>query len=1496
MAITLNLWTHESSLFPNDAVLNYDLVPSAKPGDIFEIRAQNGDEIALQHNHSSTGKLHAKREKEPVYLMPSPLTDDLKRRHPNLQLSVVSHISSLLNIKNREPVVVKICEDKTNLEAEHVVIFFRDQFISRSDMWKLFRELCGKCVYLKQRVSFIGDVPGEIRCIWRKGKKCHSAYISERTKPIFRSESARFLIFIQMSEEMWHFEEDGELNYNKAIDGFLPDLFSFWRDLGTHHLVSIILFTRVEYSHHGPMCVWQPRFKKNSEKGSSIYPHNSFNASIDNEGGPYEDFFKVVVDNVSSRDWQPVLANLKLELAKFRQDVIVRKIKDENGREIEYICGRMTGSQEGNFLEVINMAVFQFQSDYIDRDLSRTGTSIIIVTPGTGLYEVNEKMLHLTSKSLLNTVVGMDIVSLGKVPLFLTPIVRYKNPVKNKKRSQLTSRISSSVSPSNVIPNSLTSSVSNFSVSSFLNNLKEDTEWLYTFPIGCNISFYSTTEMRSLRSPWENLMREHQFEPTAKMHELQMMGVLEAESAKISIPLLQSDPLLKGSVFSEEVQEDYDERQFTGEAAVSANDVLSSSSPRHFSSHTPVNVDKSSYLEMNGHSLSTVISGKESISSFGAKVDDLKSTSKESARQFGKSALTERLQKLAGNSSNVSSTLQTPSSNKSSLLTKKSSFPALLKGFLALPATVTTSANPLGFKSTIQRPIPIKNNEDSDSCKAFSQAPQIATKKSPTFLKPNSPEYAKTVIPKSSTNLENEYQTPWKIIQNPFKLKETTADNDPVSLRWEHLYMKVQDVRKFNWLSMCTPGALPLTFSYFPSEEELNDKFEEYTYTIGIDPEFTQMNQQELLAEMICQRLSRGYQIVVNPAAAVSYSGNPKANKAGTITDFSRSVNNQRNGHLTVGSDAVCLSLGDSQFHRLSCDSVGYNIEVKRYVKKVSGQGKMRYDYNFWSKNECKYVKSNITFSANDSANYNWNYVDQLICGFETYLPDSVKYWRARFVLLPMSTTSTHVFQKYQLLDHADALSDEEFRVEGIYKLSELLYKGKIDPMNDSNNKTPNTSPAELLGIKFTTLPMAQYIHSELEALRLDSSRNEQSLFMPNKRLDCSADLHTIAKEIQGPGGPKIDDITWHYRIYENCFLGSEFVSWLANTFIGINTREEALKYGNKLLSLGLFDHALKKHPLLDGYYVYRISPDYSIKPVSNRPYRSWFSRKKDSGQKHLDNKIITESEAGPSRLELSRRILFNADVEKKNGKSETVTVHYDLLHNPASCYHIRIEWLLATASVIEKLLQSWSRILERYGLKLVEAPIHEIAAVGELNPFDQVSIISLALDPPPIPERAPLVNDPVNYSKNWWNVKILEHFDFILDTEAASTFPKSITAVYSWGKPNFRYVQYIHRTGTVLVQIDDDQRFLWLPNRLHNSKVSKLSFTKSNKSTLNPNLKETAEELERKFREFCSNKDELDQFYGIVNHASDDRRSIYSSASTHASNASADDASNVNV
>jgi len=88
--------------------------------------------------------------------------------------------------------------------------------------------------------------------------------------------------------------------------------------------------------------------------------------------------------------------------------------------------GQLSFAHDGPLLEALNMALNPTETHYIDRSLSLTGSSTIIITPGTGYYRVSKQLLRLTTTRLLDQGFGIDLVSLAKPPLHRSPIFCFR--------------------------------------------------------------------------------------------------------------------------------------------------------------------------------------------------------------------------------------------------------------------------------------------------------------------------------------------------------------------------------------------------------------------------------------------------------------------------------------------------------------------------------------------------------------------------------------------------------------------------------------------------------------------------------------------------------------------------------------------------------------------------------------------------------------------------------------------------------------------------------------------------------------------------------------------------------------------------------------------------------------------------------------------------------------------------------------------------------------
>ena len=241
-----------------------------------------------------------------------------------------------------------------------------------------------------------------------------SGLVTATTKAIYRSLSAKVMIFIQVCRELWEFSGDGERFNEKIVHSFLPELFTRWKEAGTNHTVTIVLISRVFYD----------RTEVDYAEGPLLQ---------DEDGRWHKDFYKVITDLEVLYDWQSTLVSLKDSFWAFQRDILLtyhhhrtRSTSHKETLQEVRLVGQLSFAHDGPFLEALNMALNPTETHYIDRSLSLTGSSTIIITPGTGYYRVSKQLLRLTTTRMLDQGFGIDLVSLAKPPLHRSPIFSFR--------------------------------------------------------------------------------------------------------------------------------------------------------------------------------------------------------------------------------------------------------------------------------------------------------------------------------------------------------------------------------------------------------------------------------------------------------------------------------------------------------------------------------------------------------------------------------------------------------------------------------------------------------------------------------------------------------------------------------------------------------------------------------------------------------------------------------------------------------------------------------------------------------------------------------------------------------------------------------------------------------------------------------------------------------------------------------------------------------------
>ncbi len=115
----------------------------------------------------------------------------------------------------------------------------------------------------------------------------------------------------------------------------------------------------------------------------------------------FQDFYKTIAENVTkSTSWDSIVTDVKKAFVSYPLEV-GWKISPEN----KYSRVPSTAAQ-GNILEAINVGLNVLQLHYVDRDLHRSGNSIVVVSAGSGVFMVDKSLAGITKQRMMDNGIG----------------------------------------------------------------------------------------------------------------------------------------------------------------------------------------------------------------------------------------------------------------------------------------------------------------------------------------------------------------------------------------------------------------------------------------------------------------------------------------------------------------------------------------------------------------------------------------------------------------------------------------------------------------------------------------------------------------------------------------------------------------------------------------------------------------------------------------------------------------------------------------------------------------------------------------------------------------------------------------------------------------------------------------------------------------------------------------------------------------------------------
>ncbi|XP_057176797.1 GATOR complex protein DEPDC5 isoform X5 [Triplophysa rosa] len=943
----------------DELMMNPKVFPHVKLGDIVEIA-------------------HPNDEYSPLLLQVKSLKEDLQKE----TISVDQTVAQAFKLRAYQDVIINIVDPK-DVTLDLVELTFKDQYIGRGDMWRLKKSLVSTCAYVTQKVEFAG-IRAQASELWVKGEKVTCGYISEDTRVVFRSTSAMVYIFIQMSCEMWDFDIYGDLYFEKAVNGFLSDLFAKWKEKNCSHEVTVVLFSRTFYS------------AKSLEEFPEIQ-----RASIrqDHEGRYNEDFYRVVAQNERRDEWTSLLVTIK---KLFIQYPVLVRLKGADG----FLCGQNSTAAQGNYLEAINLSFNVFDKHYINRNFDRTGQMSVVITPGVGVFEVDRLLMILTKQRMIDNGIGVDLVCMGEQPLHAVPLFKLHN-----RTVPGDSRIGDDYNLPHWINHSFYTSKSQNSCSCFTPRIKLAGKK----PHAEKARFSREHTLGAPRDAENSLPIQVDYDA----YDAQVFRLPGPARAQRSTNFRASE---KEEVFDHLCVRSSRERESASRKSCGSADVgggvVGSSPPIR-----PMGPEEQRSLASDdslGRISNILLIPRPAQGQY------------EVSSSLGYTSCTrEMLEKMVESQRDSSAPGRfTVGSAESTLHVRPGGYTpqrALINPFAPsrMPMKLTSNRRrwmhtfPVGpsgeaiqiHHQTRQNMAEMQGSEQRDPARTSAELLELAyheatgSKRTAARDTGDNGLYITGGPDNVSCSPASSNSTGTPVNRSSFE--DYSSSSDPILL-----LSAPPTVPSFcctvgvDWKSLTTPACLPLTTDYFPDRQTLQNDYTEGCYDLlphtdleRREDESPVMTAHQVFEEFICQRLMQGYQIIVQtksrkpqPAMAPPLSSSPL---------YSRGLVSRRKPEEE--ESLYWLSMGRT-FHKVCLkDKI---ITVTRYLPKHPYEStQIQYSYNLCPPHaDAHFLPFWVEFSHERLEEYKWNYLDQYICsaGSEDFsLIDSLKFWRTRFLLLP---------------------------------------------------------------------------------------------------------------------------------------------------------------------------------------------------------------------------------------------------------------------------------------------------------------------------------------------------------------------------------------------------------------------------------------------------------------------------------------------------------------
>nr|NP_647618.1 increased minichromosome loss 1, isoform B [Drosophila melanogaster]AAN11485.1 increased minichromosome loss 1, isoform B [Drosophila melanogaster] len=1338
-----------------DLVMNLKDHPNANVGDVVEIYApdeENGTHLLLQITefNGSCGR-------------------DV--------ISIESGIANAFKMRPYSNVVMRIVKP-ADVALDSIEITFKDQYMGRSEMWRLKTYLTDTCVYVNKKIDY-NDM--QIRCqvyeMWSQGERVASGVITEDTKIVFRSSTSMVYLFLQMSSEMWDFDIHGDLYFEKAVNGFLTELFQKWRKLSCNHEVTIVLFSRTFYA----------------AKSLDEFPEHMRDClQQDYKGRFYEDFYRVAIQNERCDDWCTVLGQLRKLFTSY-QATVLRYHEREN---MKIPPATNSSATQGNFLEVLNISLNTFEKHYLDRTFDRTGQLSVVITPGVGVFSVDRELTNITKQRIIDNGVGSDLVCVGEQPLHAVPLLKFHN-----KDTTLTS--ADDYSLPHWINLSFYSTNKKIVYSSFIPRIKlplfgsqltlhdgvgdgegEENERHF---LSCNQSEYKHNSLFDYDAYDEQI-----FQPLPAQSTCSLQRVVRAK--KTSVPSLET------YAYRNNDWENLTPTQIPAMRRKMSDPDIHHGTSAMLAALQPDTTNLSESLASEKNSRRTIVSIAPIVRPGRALINP-----------FDPSQVTIKL---------------TSNRRRWTHIFPKGPTGVLIQQhhYQAVPAKPTQA----GQQRPLQQTQSNNNNDQEDyGCENGEQYDRVS---SHSLL--NKSDSSQSFV------MGDEPIDFFKRRQNsPMNPQPANVPNLTATQAKSYLWGATGEqewtpaiTTGVDWKSLTIPACLPITTDYFPDKRSLNNDYVISDYTLlpdDVNHDYAQsravyrkpLSTEEVCKEIVSQRLAQGFQLIVVDEKPPTASGCSSGSAVQPVK-LSRETNKE-----------YLLSIGRI-FHKISLS--GSVITVTGYRPRHPYPPiNVDYRYRFHAPQHETYEISGVNFTTEKLENFNWNHMDLYICtrGDVDYpLMESLKYWRYRMYLLPRENIVSKIAscQRCDIFPDVTADNTRE-QVEDFVRLIEAVSKLKRQyarkarqhdtPRITEKHHNQLNSPLQSINVRPKLengrIPRIFPATDAAAAAGVAARDDQDDGFPVDIKFSPNATLPEIFEAMKHPVNG-VGFFSQTQSLPSCTFVSYDALMWLKTR---LNNGRHPLDLLEAMRKERMICHASGdwKKPVVPGFVFYYVvqqdknAKDYAPPLDDYSAFVNEWLEIEFQGCSFLwhDEPVTTpvpnflrDSPAPQSWTETSsnkrvyRQSHLEIDVNQKSDRMEWGHVKHHTVLQPRFAFEIVVEWVTSSGPIVADLIGGWMRKANQFNF-LVSVPADPMA-----EPFTKKSDplrgpIFIPLCTTFLPNGAALFDEFPEESRSdrmlFFQEAILGKFGFL---------PCVLEKKYSVGKDLPKEYQYVHCTGNMFALI----------------------------------------------------------------------------------------------